>query len=225
VKKIKLEDGRIAPKKQRLSALAKARASEAAKTTPSITVVEPASSKPEVLTPRAETSPGTLAAPRPIVGVGSSPIHPSLPPKPGSPSKLLSSSQEPFKSATPSPRPADAVAPAPAVLPVAAPILAPTPPILDPEIAKYEENKHRLAWLALRAARDQYLQHFGKIGTGDIEALAQEIEKEREEKEKSLKGEGISAEDQGSGSPSSGMVLATENSESNTGDGDVKMDG
>ena len=87
------------------------------------------------------------------------------------------------------------------------------------------QNKHRWAWLALRAARDQYLQHFGKIGAGDIEALAHEIEKEKEEKEKSLKGEGVSAEEQGSGSPSSGMVMSTENSESNTGDGDVKMDG
>ena len=29
-------------------------------------------------------------------------------------------------------------------------------------------------------ARDQYLQHFGRIGTGDVLALAQEIDKERE---------------------------------------------
>ena len=28
-------------------------------------------------------------------------------------------------------------------------------------------------------ARDQYLQHFGKIGTGDIMLLAEEIEKEK----------------------------------------------
>jgi hypothetical protein len=146
VKKIQLEDGRIALKKQRLekiSALAKARASEAAKATtaPTITVsTEPGPSKPtEGLTPRAETAPGTLAAPRPVAGIGNSPIHPSLPPKPGSPSKLPSSSQEPLKTSTPSPRPADAVAPAPAVLPVTAPILAPAPATLDPEIAKHEE--------------------------------------------------------------------------------------
>ena len=42
------------------------------------------------------------------------------------------------------------------------------------------QNKHRWAWLALRTARDQHLQHFGKIGTGNIEELAREIEKERE---------------------------------------------
>lgn len=33
-------------------------------------------------------------------------------------------------------------------------------------------------------ARDQYLQHFGKIGTGDVLLLAQEIEAEKREKEK-----------------------------------------
>lgn len=69
------------------------------------------------------------------------------------------------------------------------------------------------------------MQHFGKIGTGDIEALAYEIEKEKEEKEKSLKDEGMTAEEQGPGSPSSGTVLAIENSELNNVDGDVKMDG
>lgn len=71
------------------------------------------------------------------------------------------------------------------------------------------QNKQRWAWLALRAARDQYLQHFGKIGTGDIEALAQEIEKE----EKNLKGEdnlgGLTTEEPGNESPS---LLGTESS-------------
>lgn len=32
----------------------------------------------------------------------------------------------------------------------------------------------------MRIARDQYLQHFGKIGTGDPVLLQQEIEKEQE---------------------------------------------
>lgn len=43
-------------------------------------------------------------------------------------------------------------------------------------INKYEENKHRWSWLALRTARDQYLQHFTKIGSGDVLLLAHEIE-------------------------------------------------
>ena len=54
----------------------------------------------------------------------------------------------------------------------------------DEQLQKYEENKQRWAWLALRTARDQYLQHFGKIGTGDIVALAQEIEREKVERER-----------------------------------------
>jgi len=45
----------------------------------------------------------------------------------------------------------------------------------------------------LRTARDQYLQHFGKIGTGDLILLQQEIElaieKEKQEREKIQKGE------------------------------------
>ena len=51
------------------------------------------------------------------------------------------------------------------------------------------QNKQRWAWLALRTARDHYRQHFGKIGTGNIEALVQEIEKEQQEKEKMQKSE------------------------------------
>ncbi|KAJ7597722.1 THO complex subunit 1 transcription elongation factor-domain-containing protein [Mycena floridula] len=71
--------------------------------------------------------------------------------------------------------------------------------------------KVRITWYALRVARDQYLQHFGKIGTGDIELLVQEIEKEAEkeklqEKEMSIKDE----EDHRSSSPTSpGTVLVT----------------
>lgn len=145
VKKIKLEDGKIALKKQRLekiSALAKARASDAAKATtapPTLTALDNAPSKPEGATLRIESALGSLAAPRPVTSVGNSPIHPSLPPKPGSPSKFTSSSQEPLKNATVSPRVADAVAPTPAIQPVTQPISAPAPAIVDPEIAKYEE--------------------------------------------------------------------------------------
>jgi hypothetical protein len=43
----------------------------------------------------------------------------------------------------------------------------------------------------LRTARDQYLQHFGKIGTGDVVLLANEIEaeNEREKNQKTQKAE------------------------------------
>ena len=49
------------------------------------------------------------------------------------------------------------------------------------------QSKQRWTWLALRTARDQYLQHFGKIGTGDILQLAQESENEKIEREKALR--------------------------------------
>ena len=39
----------------------------------------------------------------------------------------------------------------------------------------------------MRTARDQYLAHFGKIGTGDIILLAQEIEKAELERERAAK--------------------------------------
>ena len=55
------------------------------------------------------------------------------------------------------------------------------------------QNKQRWSWLALRTARDHYLQHFGKIGTGDLILLQQEIEqgieKEKLDREKIQKGE------------------------------------
>ncbi|KAK2461523.1 hypothetical protein APHAL10511_005986 [Amanita phalloides] len=92
---------------------------------------------------------------------------------------------------------------------------APPPPgpwASDEQISKYEENKQRWSWLALRMARDQYLQLFGKIGTGDIEALAQEIDKEQE-KEK-LKGDSSVA---GGEEQSAGMVKSVDG-------GDVKME-
>ena len=46
--------------------------------------------------------------------------------------------------------------------------------------------------MALRTARDQYLQLFGRVGTGDIELLAQEIEKEQE-KEKPKNEEAVAS--------------------------------
>ena len=55
------------------------------------------------------------------------------------------------------------------------------------------QNKQRCAWLALRTARDQYLQHFGKIGTGDIILLQQEIENAKVDKEKAAAAEAANA--------------------------------
>ena len=63
----------------------------------------------------------------------------------------------------------------------------------DSIIAKHEESKHRWSWIALRTARDRYLQHFGKIGPGDIVQLEVEIEKEKKEKEREAEAEAAAA--------------------------------
>ena len=72
------------------------------------------------------------------------------------------------------------------------------------------QNKQRWAWLALRTARDQYLQYFGKIGSGDIELLAQEIENGKVKSEDTVNG--LTGEEHGSGSPST-LSTTVESSE------------
>lgn len=107
------------------------------------------------------------------------------------------------------------------------------------------QNKQRWSWLCLRTARDQFLQHFGKIGTGDILALAQEIEKEQErervQKEEALAMLSATGVEEGSGSPMVTAPLPNAESEMSTGgsaesvkgagppvsshrDGDIKME-
>ena len=203
MKKIKLEDGKIALRKKRLdkiSALAKAKATAANPPAPPPTIVV----TPDVSSVIKVESP--VPRPDPTPRPSSSPLHPSLPPKPGSTNASVA---PPVPAATPTP--------------------APVTTSVDDEIAKYEEvnslimgipcglltkanfsmqNKQRWAWLALRTARDQYLQYFGRIGSGDIELLAQEIENG-----KGMKSEDTTnAEEHGSGSPST-MSASVENSE------------
>ena len=87
------------------------------------------------------------------------------------------------------------------------------------------QNKQRCAWLALRTARDQYLQHFGKIGTGDIILLQQEIENAKVDKEKAAAAEAANAVAAASPAPpphmedGSSSKLAQKDVE-----GDVKME-
>jgi len=203
VKKIKQEDARIELRKKTLTKTAErlAQAKAKAAAAKAATLVPPTNDnkEPNPITSKEspmDVSSTTLHSPRPINGPSSgsanSPLHPSLPPKPGSPTKPPSSSQESGKilpPASPAPAPVVVVIPPSASAPSA---LGGTPVSVsstDKEIIKFEENKQRWAWLALRTARDQYLQHFSKIGTGDIELLAQEIEKEKQEREKISKGE------------------------------------
>ncbi|KAJ7070684.1 THO complex subunit 1 transcription elongation factor-domain-containing protein, partial [Mycena amicta] len=90
----------------------------------------------------------------------------------------------------------------------------PAPPP-DDQIIQLEESKQRIAWLALRTARELHLQHFGKIGMGDIEQLAKEIEAEKRA------GPGP-AEDVGTGSPMS--RARSVGGEEKPVDGDIKME-
>ncbi|KAJ7724223.1 THO complex subunit 1 transcription elongation factor-domain-containing protein [Mycena metata] len=201
-KRIQKEDALIAMRKNKLrkiAAEAEARSAAATKVKDEDETMEPVS-VPE------ETRP---AAPTPAPNPAGSPIHPSLPAKPGSPTA------EPVPTAPP-------VAPAPPAKPTAV-------PSTDTEIRQREENKDRWAWLAFRMARDQHLEHFGKIGTGDVELLVKEIEAEKKRKEQ--QGAGM-AEEIGSASPmaSASKVLAAGSdmdagkSEEKPEDGDVQMD-
>ncbi|KAH7927255.1 UDP-glucose 4-epimerase [Leucogyrophana mollusca] len=203
VKKVKQEDARIDMRKKTLARnaerIAQARV-KAAAPPKELAALEPLSQ--EIPTPVSDTlkADQSLITPRPIPSATSSPLHPSLPAKPGSsPSKSISDAgtSSPAQPVVPVPAPVPALslgaAPAPVTAPSPAPRPAPAPPT-DDQILKFQENKHRWSWLALRTARDQHLQHFGKIGTGDVTLLAQEIdaEKEREkerEREKTQKSE------------------------------------
>ena len=127
MKKIKLEDGKIALRKKRLdkiSALAKAKATAANPPAPPPTiVVTPDISsviKVESSATRPDPTPSTLTAPRP----SSSPLHPSLPPKPGSTN-------------------ASVAPPVPAATLVPAPVTS--TPVVDDEIARYEEVSSSIA--------------------------------------------------------------------------------
>ncbi|KZT08810.1 UDP-glucose 4-epimerase [Laetiporus sulphureus 93-53] len=172
VKKVKQEDARIEVRKKQLTMaaerMAKARAKAAAAKE---AAASPApASTPPVSQEASSTQPSSAVPSR--VHTPSAPLHPSLPAKPGtvppSTTEILAPKPEAARVSTP--------------VPPAAPESAHALPS-DEIILQHEENKHRWSWLALRAARDQYLQHFGKIGTGDIVLLAQEIEKEKRERE------------------------------------------
>ncbi|KAG7099950.1 hypothetical protein E1B28_001743 [Marasmius oreades] len=177
-KKIQLEDRRIEMRtkqlrqqQERREAFKMAAAAKAAE-------AEAAEMESKATTTNLEPPTDTISAQN-----VSSPLHPSLPAKPvssslpqeppsvGTPASTVGPSAAPVTS-TPTPRPAT-------------PMSAPLPP--DDQIKKAEESKERWSWLALRTAREQYLSHFGKVGTGDVPALVQEIEREKEKEAKETK--------------------------------------
>ncbi|CAK5264349.1 unnamed protein product [Mycena citricolor] len=165
LQKIKREDARIEMRQKRLDAAAEHKAAMQAKLKAEQEAAAAAVISPDAAVTTEDVSMNDATPAATASAVVAPPIHPSLPAKPGTPA--LSAA----------PALPDPVAPAPA--PVVIPVVAPAPST-DEMIIKFEENKQREAWLALRAARDQHLQHFGKIGTGDIELLVKEIEAEAE---------------------------------------------
>ncbi|KAK0500742.1 THO complex subunit 1 transcription elongation factor-domain-containing protein [Armillaria luteobubalina] len=160
VKRLKLEDMQIERHKERLAKRAERAAALAASQPTPATVLLKATEAAPVSGTESTLRPAPVATPT------NPSLHPSLPAKPV---------------ATPAPKPAQD--PQPTLVSVPEPSPAPPPtvytrpsPPTDPKIIKHEENKQRIAWLALRAAREQHLNLFGRIGTGDIEQLVEEIE-------------------------------------------------
>ena len=230
---MKQEEARIALRKRTLARtaerIAQARSKTAAVSTDVPMAAPDANTQAAVTNQREATAPPVEQPKQAVPGPGLAPEsaaslivpHPSLPARPVS---ALS-------------KPVDAPAPPSSPAPsgqVSTPALAPAPDVWanDEQIAKHEEvayslsekrtaklncrqSKQRWSWLALRTARDQYLQLFGRIGTGDIEILAQEIEKEHE-KEK-LKSEEATGSTGGGGEEQGGAAKSAET-------GDVKME-
>lgn len=145
----------------------------------------PVTPSPAPPQPLPTSPPQNLQRP-PSASILGSPLHPSLPAKPGTvPPPQASSPAPPPKVELPVPtiqQPAPAPPSAPATVPVSSPAPAPTvqpaTQPTDPQIVAWEDAKQVHSWLALRVARERHLAHFGKIGTGDILLLEEEIEKE-----------------------------------------------
>ncbi|THG99281.1 hypothetical protein EW026_g3031 [Hermanssonia centrifuga] len=221
VKKVKQEDAKIDARKKQLAKTAGRIAQTRAKAAAASAAASPAPAPapvpaPVIVTPAQDAA--TLTTPRPTLATASAPVatpplHPSLPAKPGT-TPARPPPPPPQEPKEPIPPPIIAPTPTPAVIP---PVVVETVLPPDDVITKHEENKQRWSWLALRTARDQYLQHFGKIGTGDVLLLAQEIEKEKIERETALREE---AANPGGGEGGTNSMQGSQ--ESGNGTGDIK---
>ncbi|KAG1839472.1 THO complex subunit 1 transcription elongation factor-domain-containing protein [Suillus tomentosus] len=199
VKKVKQEDARIDMRRKQLvknaERLAQARAKAAALQESSARQETPAPVSTPAEPSKVELPAASFSALLSTPSISSSPLHPSLPPKPGSSpvkSFLEVGASSPARPPITLAPPSSTIA-APTPTPPAAASVSETPSIsfFHDLTDKLEQNRQRWSWLALRTARDQYLQHFGKIGTGDVVLLANEIEieKEREKNQKTQKAE------------------------------------
>ncbi|KAF5323330.1 hypothetical protein D9611_005535 [Ephemerocybe angulata] len=174
LEQIKKIDGWIAKQRGKLETQAAKMAQARARALAASQPLEKTEARSETVEP----APSTAAAPSPkplsASGSASAPLHPSLPPKPGSPVKA----QEPIKASASG---APLIVEAPSATPAPPAVAEEKPPLTDQDILAWEQSQQREAWLGLRAARDKHLQHFGRIGNGDLEALVNAIA-EAEEK-------------------------------------------
>ncbi|KAH6917103.1 UDP-glucose epimerase [Coprinopsis sp. MPI-PUGE-AT-0042] len=176
VKRVKQTDARIEMRKRQLAMAAERVAQAQAKAAAARAAAAAAETGESDQPMDSETpSENTLEQPKPVSTSANSSLHPSLPPRPGSPTK--GSSSPPHPSSTPQP----AQTPKP---PAPAAITS-----TDEQILKFQADKQRITWLALRTLREQHLQHFAKIGSGDLELLAQAID--NAEKAPSQRGESV----------------------------------
>ncbi|PCH34308.1 hypothetical protein WOLCODRAFT_61144 [Wolfiporia cocos MD-104 SS10] len=189
VKKIKIEDFRIETRRKKLENAERMKQQQirARKAAAEEAAAKETAAKEEAAAKEAAptSSQDMQSSPTParVPPSTSAPLHPSLPAKPSTAppaptntETVIASSSAPAQLSAPETKPAPERPTTPA--PAPAPVLPP-----DNIIAQHEESKQRWTWLALRTARDQYLQHFGKIGVGDVLLLVQEIEKEKKERE------------------------------------------
>ncbi|KZT22699.1 hypothetical protein NEOLEDRAFT_1119319 [Neolentinus lepideus HHB14362 ss-1] len=190
--KVRMEDRRIEMRRNTLTkaaerlAQARARAEASKASTPAPPAKETNGSP-------SQESASRLA----VASAASPPLHPSLPPKPGSaPAEVPASASAPV----PTPTPAPSVPPVSTITPAAP---APPPPIVDDQINKFEENKWRWAWLCLRVAREQYYEYLGKVESGYVLGLERAIKEGLNSKSK--KDEGAKEQDRGT-SPATSIV-------------------
>jgi hypothetical protein len=160
VKKVKQEDARIEMRKKALARAAERAAAARAKlAVPKATIPDIVDKDVTMASPKPTSTEETIAAPRDVLDVRPStpgttrltvtspPLHPSLPPKPGSPAKPQSLSQD-VRPSTPAPTPTPAVPPPPPPAVVISPPATestpiPAPVIVDEQIAKLDEVRFR----------------------------------------------------------------------------------
>ncbi|TFY63371.1 hypothetical protein EVJ58_g3295 [Rhodofomes roseus] len=156
LKKIMQEDARIEMRRKQLQKqadrVAQARAKAAA--------AAAAKEQPKESAPLAETAPPP--APARLPSSTSTPLHPSLPAKPGTVPPTSVSADNVAQSSSPArvPTPVQPVAASPAPVPTPAPPPPEPAPIKDQLVSQYEENKQRWAWLGFRAGRELHSSFF-----------------------------------------------------------------